>query len=335
MVQTKPGCCVVRSLKSPRRRWVAVCGPTASGKSSLGMRLARDLQGEIISCDSVQVYRGFDIGSAKPTQADQLEVRHHLIDVVGWRENFDTGIYGNLAIQARTDILDRGKVPILVGGSGLYLRAVLGDQSGQRWHGDLPRDEELRKKLNALPSEDLFAKLTACDPVRASQLHPNDRYRVIRALELFQLLGRPLAEVPVSTPEPSAVREESADVFMIILDPPRAALHQAIAVRSEQMLTNGLIAEVQRLLAEGCPVTGCKPMESIGYKEVAHFLTGELKREELWEKINASSRQYAKRQVTWFKSVNATLRLSAEPGSISSEEYRKLLHTLQMFLSES
>ncbi len=280
--------------------YCVVAGPTASGKSELGMRLARALDGEIVSCDSVQVYRGFDIGSAKPSLQEQAEVAHHLIDIVDATQVFDASDYAKLARQAIQGIRARGKLPIVVGGTGFYLRALW----GQLWDPNLPSDPKVREQFVAMSKEDLFALLKEKDPKRAQEIHPNDHFRLARAMELVTLIGGPLAQAGFgNTPKGG-----DDDAVVIVLSPERAALHQRINERTDLMLKQGFIDEVNQLLTSGIPVNS-KPMQSIGYREVAAYLSGSVPKSELAPRIKASTRQYAKRQTTWFRSVEASLRL--------------------------
>lgn len=278
-------------LTSKPPAFLAVVGPTASGKSAASMKLASELGGEIVCCDSVQLYRGFDIGSAKPTKEDCEKIPHHLFGAFEWNEDCDAGVYADRAKLAIEDIRSRNRVPIITGGTGLYLRALVGSQ----WDGDLPKDEVLRESLKQRSSEDLFAELKAIDPKRAEALHPNDRFRVIRALEINRLTGKPVRQ----TPKP---HDADRDYVVVVLEPPRAALQEKISERTKAMFSSGFIEEVRSLLAGGVAPT-CKPMQSIGYYEVAQFLSGSLSEDQLVTAVETATRQYAKRQSTWFRKI--------------------------------
>lgn len=279
-------------MMKPVQRYVVVAGPTASGKSSVAMTLAEKLGGEIVGCDSVQLYRGFDIGSAKPTVEEQRHIPHHLIDVVDWNEDFDARRYEIAATAAIQEIQSRGRLPIVVGGTGLYLRALW----GENWHGDLPKDPKLREELAHLDLGELQQRLQKLDPERARQIHPNDRYRLGRAIEIATLTGGPVKSHTTEL-------ERRHHAVMILMTPDRAILHQRIATRVQVMLESGFIDEVKGLLQAGCPVTA-KPMQSIGYREVAMFLTGQMPQQDLAMAITIATRQYAKRQDTWFRKSN-------------------------------
>ena len=283
------------------KRYVVIAGPTGSGKSALALALAEALGGEIIGCDSVQVYRGFDVGSAKPSAAERAEVPHHLIDVCDWRDDYDAARYARDAAAAIAGVRERGRLPLVVGGTGLYLRALL----GQGWHTGLPSDADLRAELAELPTDELRARLRRLDPQRATELHPNDRVRLARSLELVTLLGMPLRAAGLDASAPA-----DPAAFVIVLEPPRAELHARIAARTDVMLASGLLDEARGLLAAGVD-PDCKPMQSIGYKQAAAFLADALPEAELRDAVVVATRQYAKRQCTWFRRTTTDLRLAA------------------------
>lgn len=283
----------------PPKDYLVVAGPTGSGKSDLAMALADRLGGEIVGCDSVQIYRGFDIGSAKPSPADRLAVPHHMIDRLAWHEECDAALYAKGAAAAIADVRGRGKVPIVVGGTGLYLRALI----GRGWHSDLPKDEALRAALQEQGSAELYATLQSLDPVRAAALHPNDRFRVVRALELVTLLGKTLGEAGLTAPA-----GQDPGAWILVLEPPRAELHERIERRAASMVALGLVDEVRALVSAGVAVD-CKPMRSIGYLETTRMIRGDLAPGELARAITVATRRYAKRQMTWNRKVEADLRL--------------------------
>lgn len=278
--------------------YVVIAGPTASGKSGLGIRLAKELGGDIVNFDSVQVYRGFDIGAAKPTRDEMSEVPHHLFDIVEPHEEYDARKFSQDALEVMRGIWTRKRIPILVGGTGLYLRALWGEQ----FHEDMPKDQELRDQLEKRSNPELMKELQRIDPERARKIHLNDRFRLVRAVELAILLGGPAFARETSG-------GERGQGFVIILDPDRGVLHQRIAERSKMMLEAGLLEEVQRLLDAGVPQT-VKPFGSIGYKQCLEAINDGISSDALLEKIKAATRQYAKRQTTWFKKVSCQLRLT-------------------------
>ncbi len=279
--------------------YVAVIGPTASGKSALALSLAAALDGELVNCDSVQLYRGFEIGAAQPVAAELKAVPHHLWSVAEWHEAYDARLYAERARGTLQEIDSRGRLPILVGGTGLYLRALW----RENWH-ELPKSESLRAELAPLATDEIHARLLRRDPQRAAALHPNDRFRLLRALEISLLLGHPVHQLP---PE----KGQRSRVFVISLSVPRATLHSRIEARTRTMLEGGLIEEVEGLLARGV-APDAKPMQSIGYAEVVAYLQGRLTRDNLEEAIVIATRQYAKRQETWFRKT--------EPDAIWTQE---------------
>jgi tRNA dimethylallyltransferase len=272
-------------------RYVVIAGPTASGKSALAHDLAKKHGGEIINCDSVQLYRDFDIGTAKPSREERDDVPYHLIDRLDSEDDYDARMFADEARALIEQIRGRGRVPFVVGGTGLYLRALWGEQ----WH-DLPKDPAIRRELEQRSNEALASELRSVDPERAQKIHINDRYRLIRAVELIRLRQGP---VFVDAPVASSRRPEA---FAVKMQWSRQHLHQRIEARTKAMLEAGLVHEVARLLARGCDPTA-KAMRSIGYREVVAMLHGELDADQLPTKIAAATRQYAKRQETWFRKV--------------------------------
>lgn len=273
-----------------KKRYLAIIGATASGKSALAMKLAESLDGELINCDSVQIYKDFDIGSAKPSTKDLENIPHHLIDIRHGTEEYDARTFASDAESAVEAITLRKKIPILVGGTGLYLRALWQDG----FH-DLPKSQELREELKLLSAEDLRKRLVLLDPKRAAEIHENDRFRLQRAVEVASLLGHSVKDLP----PPVSKRDEA---FVIYMDVDRRVLQGRIIERSKAMLSQGLIEEVRSLLEQGLD-PAIKPMQSIGYREVALYLKGELKQEDLEQAIVIATRQYAKRQETLFRKI--------------------------------
>ncbi|MCX6130221.1 MAG: tRNA (adenosine(37)-N6)-dimethylallyltransferase MiaA [Proteobacteria bacterium] len=272
------------------KKYLVITGPTASGKSALAMQLALALHGELINCDSVQVYRGFDIGSAKASRADQELIPHHGLDLVSAAEDYDARVFAEETQGLISEIRQRQRMPIIVGGTGLYLRALW----RENWH-DLPKNEDLRKELDHLSNEQLQQKLEQIDPVRASQLHRNDRFRLLRAVEIVSLLGGPMSRLAVAP----GLRHEAFTVRLLC---PRPLLIKRIEQRVAAMLAGGLLAEVEALLAAGVD-PAAKPMQSIGYLQAYRFLKGEITAAQLPEQIIIATRQYAKRQETWLNQL--------------------------------
>jgi tRNA dimethylallyltransferase len=282
-------------VQTPRpSRLVVVAGPTGAGKSHLALRLAREFGGEIVNCDSLQVYQGMDIGTAKTPEAERLGVPHHLFDFLDPAEVFNAGDYAALARPVVREIAGRGRIPVVAGGTGFYLRALLdGLAEGPR------RDDGLRRRLKVREDRragSLHRLLRRMDPAVAARIHANDRNKLIRALEICLLARRPASEVYQQGSRPL----EGFRVLQIGLNPTRAMLHQRIAARTRLMFEGGLVREVQALVASGHS-EHTKALESIGYKESLALLAGRVSLAEAIELTTIATRQYAKRQVTWFR----------------------------------
>lgn len=272
-----------------------VCGPTASGKSDLALRLAHALDAEIVNADSMQIYRGLDIGTAKPSPDQRAEIRHHLIDVAEPDHPFSAADFSDAADDAIRDIVSRGKRVIVAGGTGLYIRALvkgLVDSPGGA--GEIRRD--LQDEAARVGNEAMLERLRSVDPELAAALHPNNLVRIIRALEVYHLTGIPLSRYQ----REHAFSPRRYDALQIGISVDRGELYERIDERVERMLADGLLGEVSDLLAAGFG-RDLKPMRSIGYKEAAAHLCGELSREEAARLIKRDTRHYAKRQWTWFK----------------------------------
>ncbi len=274
---------------------VAIVGPTASGKSSLAVALARKLNGNVLACDSTQVYRGFDIGTAKPSQEESGGVPHHLLDLVDPWFPFTAGEYRARAISVLGEMQRRARLPILTVGTGLYLRALLEGLS------DAPaRSEELRARLeagaNARSLQYLHRVLRRLDPEAALRIGSRDRPKMIRAIEVCLLTGRPLSEIHRSGRTPL----EGYHPIKIGLQPPRAALYDRIERRTQTMLDRGWLEEVAGLIRNGVP-QNAKPFDFIGYSELRAHLEGTVTLAAATKAIAQATRRYAKRQLTWFR----------------------------------
>lgn len=284
---------------------VVVTGPTATGKTKLAVALARDLNGEIVSADSMQLYRRMDIGTAKVTPNEAQGVPHHMIDVAGPDESFSVARYVHDAGRCVDDILSRGKLPILAGGTNLYIDSLVSGRDFAENEGDNALRESLGAEYDALGGEAMLERLREIDPERAAKLHPADKRRIIRAIEVYTLSGRTItqhdAETKAIPPRYEAVR--------IVLDyEDRAELYRRIDSRVDEMVAQGLFDEVKALLDEGLS-PDMTAMQAIGYKEPAAFFRGELTREEAIELIKRESRRYAKRQLTWLRRDDSALRI--------------------------
>jgi len=271
---------------------IALVGPTASGKTACAVALCRALGAEAVSMDSMQVYRGMDIGTAKPTEAERGGIAHHLLDVAEPGTPFSVADYRDLADEAIVDIGARGKLPVLVGGTGLYLNALTLDMD----FAQAPADEDFRRRLEEEDRGLLHARLAQVDPESAGRLHVNDVRRVMRALEIHHLTGKPMsahaADFRASTRGPALIA--------VGLTMERSLLYERIDARVHQMIRQGWMEEAARLLDAGVPQDS-QAMQAIGYRELTPVVRGEAKLEEAIPRIQQATRQYAKRQLTWFR----------------------------------
>ena len=274
-----------------------IVGPTASGKSALAMALAEEIGGEIVSCDSMQIYRRMNIGTAKPTDEEMQRVRHHMIDIVEPWDNFSCADYATLAEAAIRDIAARGKTPIVCGGTGLYLDALL--RGGMAEEADT--DAAYRAELDALAEEKgneyIHGLLRDVDPESAEAIHPNNRKRVIRALEICRVSGRKKSEIDRENSRIDGVFEPLC-VGLFYSD--RGVLYERIERRVDQMIDGGLLDEVRALESEGIFERSRTAAGAIGYKEFLGYLRGECSLDEAAESLKTATRRYAKRQITWF-----------------------------------
>ncbi len=310
---------------------LALVGPTGSGKTKTAIALSQALQAEIVSMDSMQVYRGMDIGTAKPTMDERLAVPHHMIDVADPDCLFTVSMYKEMASEAIDDILVRGKMPILVGGTGLYLNAI----SYEMTLGDNGADEELRKELHRIADEPdgplkLHQRLNSVDPDSAKKLHPNDIRRVIRALEIYETSGK-----TKSARGDEQQIEGPYHVLVYGLSMPREMMYARINARVDQMIDDGLIEEVKALLDHGIkPREEGGAMQAIGYKEIVSALHDEMSMEQAIVLIKQGSRRYAKRQWTWFRRDQRTKWFDWTEFDGEDALYHALLAQIHADLSE-
>ena len=279
------------------KRVLVITGPTATGKSALGVELALRLGGEIISADSMQVYRGMDIGTAKITPDEMRGVPHHLLDVAAPEEEFSAARWVDAAADAAEGMFARGRVPLLVGGTGLYIDSLLSGRDFAERGGGTPLREELSAEYDRIGGEAFREQLRAVDPDRAEKLHPADKKRLVRAMEVWKLTGETISAHDARTRE-RPPRWPALRVALTYAD--RAALYARIDRRVDEMVSAGLFDEVGRLLNAGLSPQ-CTAMQAIGYKESAQYLLGRCSRESAVEEIKLASRRYAKRQLTWLR----------------------------------
>ncbi|MDE7192040.1 MAG: tRNA (adenosine(37)-N6)-dimethylallyltransferase MiaA [Clostridia bacterium] len=272
---------------------ILIVGATASGKSQVGVELAKKFNGEIISCDSMQIYEDMDIGTAKVTYEEMQGIPHHLIDVVNPTAEFSVGEYATMADKAISDIISRGKNPIVVGGTGLYVDGILYPMT---FGGDknIEIRNELERQLASYGKEYMHSMLAEIDPIDAQKIHPNNTKRVLRALEIYKTTGVCKSDLQEKT------RDLKYEICMIALDVDRKVLYERIDARVDQMFKMGLLDEVKQLLSRGVGFEN-QSMQAIGYKEFKEYFNGSKTLEETKEIIKQNSRNYAKRQLTWFR----------------------------------
>lgn len=281
---------------------LVLAGPTASGKTELSLALARALDGEIISADSMQVYRGMDIGTAKIREEEKQGVPHHLIDIIDPGEPWNVMEFCRRATACMEEIRGRGRLPMVVGGTGFYIHALA---YGAEFEEE--EKEDIRAELEHTDPELLYRTLQEKDPAAAATIHPNNVKRVIRALEYYYQTGRPISRHN----EEQRRRESPFRLVYLVLDLDRALLYRRIEDRVDRMLEEGLTEEVQGLLDRGVqPEWTC--MQGLGYKEIAAYLTGETTREEAVTLLKRNTRRFAKRQLTWFRREPEAVFLPAE-----------------------
>ncbi|MEK7851747.1 MAG: tRNA (adenosine(37)-N6)-dimethylallyltransferase MiaA [Deltaproteobacteria bacterium] len=274
---------------------IVIVGPTAVGKSKIALELAERFDGEIVNADSMQVYRYMDIGTAKPSAVDRERVRHHLIDIRDPDEDFDAARFQEEASKAIVDVVNRGHLPVVAGGTGLYIKALtegIFDAPGS----DKELREKLRKEAEASGISALYNKLSEVDPESAGRIGPRNTHRIIRALEVFCLTGIPISQYQ----KEHAFSERPYDTFKIGLTKERETLYKDIDDRIESMVKAGLVDEVRRIIEMGYS-PGSKAMKALGYSHICRYLKGEYDLEEAVRLIKRDTRHYAKRQMTWFR----------------------------------
>ena len=295
---------------------IVICGPTASGKTALSIELAKKINGEIISCDSMQIYKYMDIGTAKPTPEEQKEVKHHLIDFVEPDQRYSVAEYKKDAEKSIEEIILKKKTPIIVGGTGLYVDSLIYGIE----YPEIELDEEYRKQLekeaNENGLESLYNRAKEIDSKAMEKISPNDKKRIIRVLEIYKATGKTKTEQE----KESRAHEVKYDykVFAIKMD--REKLYERINQRVDMMIEKGLIEEVQNILKKYDKFPTA--MQGLGYKEVVEYLEGKTTKEEMIEKIKMQTRRYAKRQITWFKKNKQTIWIENNELSKILEEIK-------------
>lgn len=299
---------------------ICIAGPTASGKTSFAVALAKHLNGEVISCDSMQIYRGMDIGTAKPTINEMEGIPHHMLDVADPAEDFSVSRYCEMASACIDDILGRGKTAIIAGGTGLYMDGLIRGNAFAPCPSTGVR-ERLEAQADREGMEAMLTLLRSVDPDSAKRLHLADRKRIIRALEVYYETGETITAHNLRTQQ---VPPRYKALWFGLTDTNRAALYQRIDMRVEDMLKRGLIQEIQDLLDRGIP-RKCTAMQAIGYKEFVAALAGECSMDEAVTSVKQASRHYAKRQLTWFRRNPQMIWLYRDANEGNSEILNKAL----------
>ncbi len=302
---------------------ICIAGPTASGKTALAATLAKELNGEVVSCDSMQVYRRMDIGTAKPTLEEMQGIPHHMIDVAEPWEDFSVSRYCDMAAPIVDDILSRGKTAVIAGGTGLYMDALIRGNAFAPFPATGVR-ERLEAQADAEGMEAMLSRLRAVDPDAARRLHLSDRKRILRALEVYLETGETITEHNRKT---QAVPPRYSPLWLGLDFARRGELYRRIDLRVGLMLEQGLVEEIRRLLADGIPEKATA-MQAIGYKEFVDALDGRCTIEEAADQVRQSSRRYAKRQLTWFrrnKAIHWLIRDTGDTGREILENARRIV----------
>ena len=289
-----------------KQKVMVICGPTASGKTKLGIEVANKINGEIISCDSMQIYKDMNIGTAKPTKLEMSQAKHYLVDFVSPTERYSVAEYKKDAEKVIEKILEEGKTPIIVGGTGLYLNSLIYGIVYPNIETDLKYREELENKVNEEGLGNLYNEAKKIDPEAIEKISPNDKKRILRILEIYHQTGKNKTEIEAE----SRINGVKYDYRIFVLNMDREKLYERINKRVDIMIEQGLIDEVKNLLKKYNEFPTA--MQGLGYKEIVEYLDNKITKEEAIEKIKMESRRYAKRQITWFKSYKNAIWLDAE-----------------------
>ena len=290
----------------PKEKVIVICGPTASGKTALSIELAKQINGEIVSADSMQIYKDMDIGTAKPTQEEMQGIKHYLMDFVSPDERYSVADYKQDAKKAIREILKKGKVPIIVGGTGLYVDSLIYEIEYPNIEFDEKYREKLEKKVEENGLEELYEKAKEIDIEAIKKISKNDKKRILRILEIYHATGKNKTEQEIE----SRKNEVEFDYKVYALNWDREKLYERINKRVDIMLEQGLIEEVKNVYEKYNEFPTA--MQGLGYKEVVEYLENKMSKEEMIEKIKQETRRYAKRQMTWFRKNKQTIWLNAE-----------------------
>lgn len=303
---------------------VVICGPTGAGKTAFAIQLAQAVQGEIIGADSMQIYRQMDIGTAKPTPEEKAAVLHHLVDVADPDEDFDAAKYARLAHSAVTDVVSRGKVPFVVGGTGLYIKALIYGLFHTR-SADGAIRARLKREVDHSGPGLLYKRLVNIDPIAAERIHPNDGVRIIRALEVFETSGKTITQHHAD----HAFKKPLLSPLKLGILWERDTLYDRINKRVEIMLEQGLLEEVRHLLQKGYG-PGLKSMQSLGYRHMADFIADNMTWEDAVSTLKRDHRRYAKRQMTWFKADKRIIWINPGKIDFALKTIKTFYHTTEL-----
>ncbi len=297
---------------------IVICGPTASGKTGLSIELAKKINGEIVSCDSMQIYKEMNIGTAKVTKEEMQGIKHYLIDFVSPEERYSVADYRKDSKKAIKKIIEKGKVPIVVGGTGLYIDSLIYEIDYQNIEFNPNYRKELEEKVKTEGLEKIYQEAKKIDPLAIQKISPNDEKRILRILEIYNATGKTKTEQEIESRK--KVPEYEYLVYALKWD--REVLYERINKRVDKMLEQGLIEEVKTILEnyKNFPTA----MQALGYKEVVEYLEGKTSKEEMCDKIKMETRRYAKRQMTWFRKNKQTIWLEAQEENMQ-ENINKII----------
>ena len=295
-----------------KQKVIVICGPTASGKTALSIELAKKINGEIVSCDSMQIYKEMDIGTAKPTLEEMQGIKHYMIGIISPNERYSVADYKKDAQKAIREILNKGKVPIVVGGTGLYIDSLIYEIEYQDIEFDKEYREHLEKEVKEKGLEELYNVAKEIDPEAIEKISKNDKKRILRILEIYHATG----ENKTEQERKSRQKEVEYDYKVYALNMDREKLYDRINKRVDKMIEEGLIQEVEKIYKKYNDFPTA--MQGLGYKEVVEYLEGKLTKEEMIEKIKQETRRYAKRQLTWFRKNKQTIWLDVGKNTIQN-----------------
>lgn len=289
-----------------KKKVVVICGPTASGKTALSIELAKKIGGEVVSCDSMQIYKDMDIGTAKPTIEEMQGIKHYMIDILSPDERYSVADYKVQAKKAIREIIEKGKTPIVVGGTGLYVDSLIYEIEYPNIQFDEKYRAKLEKQVEEKGLEELYKKAEEIDPEAIQKISKNDKKRILRILEIYHATGKNKTEQEKKSRE----KEPEFDYLVYGLNMPREKLYKKIDLRVDVMIKQGLIEEVKKVYKKYRKFPTA--MQGLGYKEVVEYLNNNLTKEEMIDKIKQETRRYAKRQMTWFRKNKQTIWLDTE-----------------------